>query len=139
MPTKQEVIENLNWTTARVSDRVWTISVGVLAVSLSYIIESTSEDGAPFLEPRQVAIPAALALLALCSDLVQYVAANRQNLELLRRMEAEGLTEGKFEAASAMRRLRTLAYHAKFLLCAASALWITALSAARAIDLIGEG
>ena len=136
MPTKQEVIENLNWTTARVSDRVWTISVGTLAASLSYIIESASADGAPFLEPRAVAFPAVLALLALCADLAQYVAADRQNVALLRRMEAERIEEALYDAGSAMRRLRGWAYNAKIGLCAAAALWITAVTASRALELM---
>ena len=136
MPTKQEVIENLNWTTARVSDRVWTISVGTLAASLSYIIESTSADGAPFLEPREVAMPAVLALLALCADLAQYVAAHRQNVALLRKMEAARIEEALYDAGSAMRRLRSWAYNAKIALCTAAALWITSVTALRALDLM---
>lgn len=138
MPTKQEVIENLNWTTARVSDRVWTISVGVIGVSMSYIIEASSE-GEPFLPPERVALPAGIALLALCLDLVQYVAAHRQNMQLLRRMEIEGLTEGRFETGSAMRRLRSAAYRGKIGLCAIAGLWLVAVSAARVVEVLGEG
>jgi hypothetical protein len=138
MPTKQEVIENLNWTTARVSDRVWTISVGVIGVSMSYIIEASSE-GEPFLAPERVAIPAGLALIALCLDLVQYVAAHRQNMDLLRRMEAQGLTDARFDTGSAMRRLRTAAYRGKISLCAAAGLWLVLVSGVRVVQVMRGG
>ena len=135
MPKKAEVIENLNWVTERISDRVWTISVGVIAVSLTYIVESASGTATPFLTPRQVAIPAALALLALVCDLAQYMAANRQNLELLRRMEAEGLDEARFER-DLLWRARMLAYRAKFWFCVVAVLWIVVLTSARAVELM---
>ncbi|MEL6999248.1 MAG: hypothetical protein ACFB03_12225 [Paracoccaceae bacterium] len=135
MPNKNEVIENLNWVTERISDRVWTVSVGVIAVSLSYIVESASGKSAPFLQPQQVAIPAVLALLALLSDLVQYVLANRQNIALLRRMEAEGVDEMRFPK-DWMRAGRSAAFSAKFGFCLIAVLWITVVTGVRAIELM---
>lgn len=41
MPTKAEVIENLNWVTERLSNRIWPLSVGVLATALAFIVESS--------------------------------------------------------------------------------------------------
>jgi hypothetical protein len=135
MPTKQEVIDGIKWSTTRISDRVWTISVGVVAMSLGYIVESAAQGSEPFLEPRQVAVPAGLALLAMCADLVQYSAATRQDLELLRRMEAEGLSEARYKVSSASRRVRTIAYRSKFTLCIASAVILALLSTRRALEL----
>jgi hypothetical protein len=136
MPTKSEVIDNLKSITQRISDRVWTISVGVVAASLTYIVQSSRGDE-PFLEPHQVALPAALALLALACDLTQYMAANRQNYLLLRRMEAAGLEEAKYDIRDPMRRLRTYAYQAKCWLCIIAVGWIVVLTAVRSFAEFG--
>lgn len=135
MPTKTELIQNLDSLTQRISDKVWAVSVGVLATCLTFIVESTKADGVPFLDPAQVAIPAGIALLALAADLTQYAAANRQCLVLLRKMEAEGLQEARFEKGFLMW-LRGAAYRAKFWLCVTSVAWIVWLTARRVLELL---
>jgi hypothetical protein len=137
MPTKSEIIQDLNWVTERISNRVWTVSVGVIALALTYIVESTRSDGSPFLRPEQVAVPAVLALLALAFDLIQYIAANRQNVRILRRMEREGLSEARFDPAERMGRLRHLAYNLKISLSILSVGWIASVTIGRTLVVIG--
>ncbi len=136
MPTKADVIKSLDWVTERISNRVWTISVGVLATALAFIIESTKNDGTPFLLPRQVAGPAAVALLALVSDLIQYIAANAQDTALLRKMETDGVIELSYDQNSSAYRVRKFAYWANIALCLGCAVWIAGLSAVRVISLL---
>ncbi|HKK34800.1 MAG TPA: hypothetical protein VJ994_00740, partial [Paracoccaceae bacterium] len=68
MPDKATVIANLDRHTGRLSDRVWSVSVGVIAVSMTYVVESAA-NREPFLTPAEVAPAAGLALLALLADL----------------------------------------------------------------------
>ncbi|WP_288938834.1 hypothetical protein [uncultured Roseovarius sp.] len=126
----------MNWVTERVSNRVWTISLGVLAASLAYIVESTKPEGAAFLLPRQVVGPATLALLALIFDLIQYAAAHRQNFELLQKIEKEDLSAASYQTDDPMMKLRTYAHRLKFWFCIAAALWLVFVSSQRAIELI---
>lgn len=136
MPTKSDLIDNLNWTTERLSSRVWSIAVGVLATCLAYIIESTKKNGEPFLSPVDVAMPAGIALIALLLDLLQYVAANRQSLALLREIEAKGAESGLYDPKSFASRLRSFAYTAKIGACVVSAVWLIVISTWRVLALI---
>ncbi|MEL6207231.1 MAG: hypothetical protein AAFR47_18220 [Pseudomonadota bacterium] len=130
MPSRDEVIETLNWTTERLSNRVWSVSLGVLATSFAYIVESSRSDGEPFLEPSEVAGPAAVALLSLLADLLQYYVAQRQELRLLRRMKAEGVETMPYPR-DLHYRLRTIFYHVKIALTVIAVAWLVALSAIR--------
>ena len=135
MPTKTDVIKNLDWVTERVSNRVWSVSVGVLATALAYIIESTKQDGTPFLLPQQVVGPAVVALLALIFDLLQYIAANSQDRALLRRMEKQNVTQLPYDSKSFWYTIRNTAYWVKIIFCFISVLWIVFLSIKRIISL----
>ncbi|MFO7854517.1 MAG: hypothetical protein R6V44_04750 [Paracoccaceae bacterium] len=135
MPDKATVIENLDRHTGRLSDRVWSVSVGVIAVSMTYVVESAA-NREPFLTPAEVAPAAGLALLALLADLLQYLAAIRQNLGLLRTMEREGRAEMTFDTRAAAYQLRSAAYWSKLALCVAATAWIVAVSAARVVELM---
>ena len=136
MPTIKEAIEDLNWQTERLSNRVWTICAGVIALSLTYIVESMKTDGVPFLLPRQVAIPAAIALAALFLDLLQYFAADQQTRSLLARMEKDDVQSLSYDKFDAMYRLRNLAYYGKIVLGLAAAIWMILLSVGRVISLV---
>ncbi len=136
MPKKDKVIENLDWTTERLSNRVWSISVGVLATCLAYIVESTKTDADAFLEPEVIAVPACLAIISLLFDLLQYFAANRQSLSLLKEIETRGADEGLYDQDSLFARIRSFAYWAKISTCVVSAIWLVAVSTQRAFALI---
>jgi len=136
MPSKADLIATLDWTTERMSNRVWALSAGVLATSLTYIIESTKKDGVPFLEPRYAGLPAVLALIAMGADLAQYYAASRQNIGLLDRMEREKADALGYDRSDMFFRLRFWAYNAKICACVAAALTLVVMSATRVYQLI---
>ncbi len=73
MPSKADLIEDLDWITNRISERVWVTSVGVLSFCLAFIIESIGAEKEGFLLPVQVIAPIVLALAALVFDLLQYL------------------------------------------------------------------
>lgn len=136
MPTKEDVIENLDSLTERISNRVWTISVGVLATSLAYIIEGAKKEGEPFLEPYLVAGPVAVAILALTADLLQYLAAIQQNVKMLKTMEKSGETSLSYDRTSFFYKVRHAAYWTKVFACGVSALWLVFVSVQRAFSMI---
>ncbi len=136
MPTKSKLMEDLDWLTERVSNRVWTISVGVLATCLTYIIESLKADGVPFLHPQQVTMPMALALLALVFDLMQYFAAIKQSGALLAKMEKDGSDSRMYNKKSFFYRLREFSFNAKFYLAGAAVLWLIAISGLRVREIL---
>lgn len=136
MPSKQTVISNLDWLTERLSNRIWTVSVGVLATCLAYVIESIKKDGAPFLLPEQVAIPAAIALSSLIFDVLQYYAATQQNIVHLKQMEKASVTELQYDTNSLFYKMRLIAFRCKIILCVMSAVWLVVLSSHRVYSLV---
>lgn len=136
MPTKQKVVENLDWVTERISNRVWTISLAVLATCLGYLIESSKNEDA-FLASHSVVIPAAFALLALVFDLLQYFSANRQNLVLLRKLEKSGENEGLYSTSDLWFRLRNWSYLSKIIACMLSACILIAITVSKALIVAG--
>ncbi len=73
MPDKKELIEELNWVSERVSNRVWTVSAGILATAITFTFEGAASAGEPFLSPKELAVPMAFALLAMAADFIQYL------------------------------------------------------------------
>ena len=130
MPSRDELIDTLNWTTERLSNRVWSVSLGVLATTFAYIVESSRSDGEPFLLPAQVAGPAALALLALLCDLLQYYVAQRQEIALLKQMKADG-SDALPYPKDLRYRLRAIFYNAKIALAIFAVGWLVTVSAVR--------
>jgi hypothetical protein len=139
MPTRDKLIESLDWTTARVSDRVWSISAGVVAVTVGYFVEAAKKDGAPFLAPHLAAIPAAVAIVAVCCDLAQYLAAYGLERDLLEEMRRSRVEKADFDANSRMYRRRRLFYVWKIRLCLASAFLLTAFTSWRVVQIIIVG
>jgi hypothetical protein len=136
VPTKDDLIKDLDWVTQRVSDRVWSISAGTIAIALGYFVEGAKKDGEPFLRPELVAGPAALALLSLICDLAQYVAANRLQRKLLARMEEAEENQMDYDPSDLMYVLRGLFYNLKMFLCFAGAIWLVVISGWRVITLL---
>lgn len=130
---RAHLIEDLNWISDRVSGRVWTICVGVLAFCVTFVIQSIEAEEKVFLEPESVIGPMVLALLALLFDLIQYIAAYRLTYGLLGEIEDEGIQEKRFDTSSLNYKLRTLSYWSKITLCAAAALWLVVTASIRTL------
>ena len=134
-----DIIKDLDWISNRISERVWTISVGVLAFCLTFIVESISATGEPFLKPVQVIGPMILALISLICDLVQYMAAYTLSRQLLSILEAKNLNSGKYDPGSSAFKIREFSFRAKTSLCVLAAAWLIWAASIRTAGLIAGG
>ena len=108
----------------RISERLWTISVGVLVFCVTFILDAAGKQHSPFLETRHVIGPIILALSALVLDLVQYVAGYILNKLLLNEMEAEGSKFKLYPSSAISRRVRIAAFWLKLLFSIAATGWL---------------
>ena len=135
MPNKQKVIENLERSTQRISDRVWTVAVGVLVFSLTFILEHVVKMPT---EPRFIAIAwliaaMILAIACLIFDLLQYIAGYYMNLRLLDKLDKSGELQGKFDNNSFAYRSRHAAFLLKIATCCAAAVMLTVVLGVRIV------
>lgn len=114
MPNRSQIIENLDWITERISNRVWIISVGILGTSFGFLVEA-SQNSAPFLPVSNIVWPIAIALISMVLDLIQYLAANFQNLELLKKLDAQDEEFAAFHKSSIWYVLRRICFRGKIL------------------------
>ena len=139
MPSKADLINDLDWITNRISDRVWVTSVGVLSFCLAFIVESIGAEKEGFLLPVQVIAPIVLALAALVFDLLQYLAGYKVSRDLLTKMEAQELSSMQFDRGHWASKSRKFFYGAKITLCIVSACWLMAVAVGRIFSLIQTG
>ena len=139
MPDKATLINDLDWISERISNRLWTISVGVLAFCFAFVVEAAAAQGVPFLAPIKVVPPIILTLVAMICDLAQYVAGYNLNVRLLERMEHERKDNLGFDHADPAFRVRLFAYWAKLGLCGLGAVWLITVAALRTIDIVVGG
>lgn len=124
VPSKTDVQKELTSLSGRVSERLWTISVGVLAFCITFILEAAGKEHSPFVEPRQVIGPIILALLALVFDLVQYLAGYIQNKSLFDDMEKDGSEYKPYPRDAIVRRVRIATFWLKLASSIASTGWL---------------
>ncbi|TMV12539.1 hypothetical protein [Arenibacterium halophilum] len=136
MATKAQIIANLDWLTERISNRVWTISAGIVVISLAYVVEGSGSNGVAFLEPEQVSLPAAIALLSLLFDMLQYVFGTKSHTRILVRMEAEDQVDAKFDTTEIYYRAQKLSFFAKIGCCITASVWMILLIFIRVLELM---
>lgn len=124
MPSKDDVLKDLASLSGRISDRLWTVSVGVLAFCITFILEAAGREHSPFLQPVQVIGPIILALSALVLDLVQYVAGYILNKLVLNEMETEGSEFKLYPSSALSRRVRITAFWLKLVFSIAATGWL---------------
>lgn len=135
MPSKDDLIEELNWISDRVSERVWTISIGVLVFCLTFVVESIGAQDA-FLEPRQVVAPIVLALSAVVFDLLQYLTAYKLSRDHYARMKAEQKSSMPFDYGSWVFKARVVCFRFKILFCMLAAIWLIVVVSKRTFGLV---
>jgi hypothetical protein len=74
MPTKDELTEELDWITNKISALVWVLNLGTLGITWSLLITTTIPDRLKitFVQARWIFL---LSLLALLFELLQYLSA----------------------------------------------------------------
>jgi hypothetical protein len=123
----EELYEDLNFATDRISSQVRTLTFGVLA--LVWLFLSGNKD-APILKigsREPLVVIAGLCIATLLLDAAQYWGMYRSARKLLRDAEAARETEAEYDERTPMRILQQVCFWAKQLLAAIAALWLIAL------------
>ena len=136
MPDKATLIKDLDWISERISNRVWAISVGVLAFCFAFLVEAAGAEASPFLAPSKVIPPIVLTLVSMICDLAQYVGGYNLNVRLLERLERERKDSLGFDHADPAFRFRLTAYWAKLGFCGLGVVWLIAVAAHRTIEIV---
>lgn len=136
MAEKSQIIANLDWYTERVSNRVWSISAGVVVICLAYTVEGSGESAKAFLTPSQVAPPAILAIISLTCDMMQYVFGVRSHISLLNNMENNGAIEASYDKENVLYRAQVLSFNLKVSFCILAATWMILVIVFRVFGLL---
>jgi hypothetical protein len=125
MASKSNITGDLDFLTDRLSTQVRTTALGVLVFSWGLLMgESTvAKSLAAQLKWDLVAI-AALAVLAMLFDILQYLFGYWNTRKVLSAMEAAGKTEASYDYSSCLYRLRSFFFAAKMVAMTAGAVWL---------------
>lgn len=136
MPNRDEVIKAIDFLSGTVSQRIWTVSVGVLVFCLTFIVESISVATEAFLKPVQVVGPIVFALLSLLADLIQYIAGYLLNREMLQTMEQRNLIALAYNHDALSFKVRMWSFRTKIGFCLVSSVWLILVMGGRLLDLL---
>ena len=138
MPTKKELIDELNFLTDVLSDRTRWLAGWVLGLSWLVIIQNGDAGNAPrFLQPHDIIEPTALALLAFLIDFSQYVFGYVLNYRMLHSFPAD-TDSAPYDPGSLLYRLRLFAFYAKISIALVAALWLFTVLAIGIVDILRE-
>lgn len=114
MPRITEIIEELRFISDRISTQVRTLALGLLAISWAILVgDSTFLHRLSEGLGRSLLLIAALSVLVLLLDFLQYVTAYIYVDKVRREAEAGDLAEIDYPTTSSMRSLRSLFFWAK--------------------------
>jgi hypothetical protein len=105
MAEKRELIEDLNWTTEKISSQVWTVNLGTLATAWSLLIADKLPATVRF-TPKDAIWVIVPSLLSLLCEMGQYLAAYRMQHQILNRMESTGEKEFQYSKESFLYKIR---------------------------------
>jgi len=108
MPTKEKIIEELNWLSDRISTQVRTISVSLLVITWGLII-GKPEISLPFSEElkKHLLVVGIIALIAMLGDFLQYFFGYVNTNGLRKKMELEEKTETDYDYNVLTYKLRS--------------------------------
>lgn len=124
MPSREQIVAELNYLSETISGKVWTIAVGVLAFCWAFLVNQQGPIDAGALLPA-----VALALLALFMDMAQYLAGLLYNRRLLRHMEDAGVSQMSYDRHHPFYVVRQAAFVGKIAFCLAAIGWLIAILA----------
>lgn len=125
MPTKPEVIGQLDFLSDRISTQVRTVSLGVLALTWGLLIgESESARALSRQWKTNLIGIGGTAIVAMFLDFLQYAAGFRDNFKLRAKMNEASLTEADYDEKALTWRLRLLFFRAKQWVLAFAVLWL---------------
>lgn len=114
MPTKDKVIDALNWVTDRLSTQVRTVALSVLALAWGLLIGDKEADKSIAMQRKWHLLGiGGAAVVAMFFDFMQYVSGYINTHALLREMERTGATSGSYNTDSWSYRFRMAFFYAK--------------------------
>ena len=123
MATKKDLIDELNFLTDLISNRVRTISVGVLAFCWLFILQNISGQ-VSIISSKQLMIPVFLTIFSLVADLAQYWFGYYTTRSLLRQSEKENKDDIAYDYRSIIYIMRSIMFYAKQFLMALATIWL---------------
>lgn len=124
MQSKQTLLTELDWLTDKISSQVWALNLGTLATTWSLLIAAGNVPDNLRLTPGNALPIMFLCVLAMLSQLGQYLAGYANSLSILRSLELSGRTEFEYNKFALLYRLRTGCFYVKIALTLAAAIWL---------------
>jgi len=124
MPRKEEVIQQMDWLSDRLSSQVRSVALGILALTWGLLIGADSIPGA--INPSHLLFVGLLAILAMSCDFLQYAAGYRNARRLYMEMRTTGAPEAGYPV-DFYRRCRDYLFAAKQWIVGLAAAWLIGL------------
>jgi len=124
--TKEQILEDLDWITDRLSTQVRTVALGVLALAWGLLLgdKEPAKSEVLHLKWHLMAI-GGTCVLVLVLDYLQYVAGYANTRGILKEMESEGKKQEQFDPKKLSYRLRGAFFVLKQLALAAAIVWMS--------------
>ncbi|UFZ05535.1 hypothetical protein LQG66_04240 [Bradyrhizobium ontarionense] len=120
---RKRVSDDLDITTAALTDRSRVISLGIVALCWAFIIGELPKTGGIKVPAVNLLGPIFLALCAILSDWLQFLFGYFSSLGTLRAIEADPNAANEYDVSSLRYRLRFAMFYAKQVFCFAAAIW----------------
>lgn len=117
-----KIDEELDWTTDKISSRVWTLNLGTLATTWSLLIAAGSSDK---LIGNANALPImSLCILAMLFDLGQYCAAYWNARSIEKGLKGSDRDEYEYDKSAFLYKLRVACFYIKIVLSLVAGAWL---------------
>lgn len=133
MPDRKAVIDELNFLSGLLSERVRTAAAVILAFCWAFIVEGSSAPGGGFLSTQDVMPPLLLAVATLVADFLQYLFGLRLNIRTLAQMEREKVETMPYDARHPLYLVRQGAFYLKMLLLVGALVWLLSVLLVRLV------
>jgi hypothetical protein len=131
MPTKDELVKELNWLTEKISSQVWTLNFGTLATTWSLLIAGRS--GEKLIESGDAIPIILLCIVAMLCELGQYYAGYINALSIKEELKKSGEEEFDYDERAPLYILRECLFYVKAMLSLAAATWLVVILARKFI------
>jgi hypothetical protein len=122
MPTKKDLVDELNWITDKISSQVWTLNLGVLGTTWTLLIATTNTKLQ--FQPAEAFPILFLCIASLTCEMLQYLSGYANDRRILKNVEAKNLQTFEYDPKAFLYRLRMFFFYAKILLTVFAALFL---------------
>jgi hypothetical protein len=129
MKSRKDLLEELNWTTEKISSQVWILNLGILGTTWSLLISRADPDKSAakfnisFFEARWIIV---LCLLGLLCDMGQYLSAYLLSDKIRKEMDASNAKQFEYDTDDWLYKVRENCFWAKIVLTGTVALLLMA-------------